>query len=67
MLYCGSSVYRSPDEVIGMVYACLNTCCSHFLTTIAGVVLHCKQESELPVEAANHYTNDAGLHGDIFV
>ena len=53
-----------------LVYACLYTCCSHFLTIIAGVDLHFRHESELPVcrtrvaavqgEAANHYTNDAG-------
>ena len=50
-----------------MVCACLDTCCSHFLTIIAGVDLHFRHESELPVcrtrvavvqgEAANHYTN----------
>ena len=52
-----------------MVHACLDTCCSHFLTIIAGVDLHFRHESELPVcrtqvaavqgelEAANHYTN----------
>ena len=54
-----------------MVYACLDTCCSHFLTIIAGVDLHFRHESELPVcrtrglnpgrRAANHYTNDAGI------
>ena len=53
------------------VYACLDTCCSHFLTIVAGVDLHFRHESELPVcrtrvavvqgEAANHYTNDAGI------
>ena len=59
-----------------MVYVCLDTCCSHFLTIIAGVDLHFRHESKLPVcqtqgfnpgrvdmvqsEAANHYTNDAG-------
>ena len=32
-----------------MVYVCLNTCCSHFLTIIAGVDLHFSHESELPV------------------
>ena len=51
------------------VYACLDTCYSHFLTIIAGVDLHFRHESKLPVcrtrvaavlgEAANHYTNDA--------
>ena len=49
----------------------LDTCCSHFLTIIAGVDLNFRHESELPVcrtqglnlvaavqgEAANHYTN----------
>ena len=30
-------------------YACLDTCCSHFLTTIADVDLHLSHESELPV------------------
>ena len=47
----------------------LDTCCSHILTIIAGVDLHFRHESELPVcrtrglqgEAANHYTNDAGI------
>ena len=53
-----------------LVYACLDTCCRHFLTIIAGVDLHFRHESELPVcrtqvaamqgEAANHYTYDAG-------
>ena len=32
-----------------MVYACLDTCCSHFLTIIAGVDLPFMRESELPV------------------
>ena len=32
-----------------IVYACLHTCCSHFLTIIAGVDLHYRHESELPV------------------
>ena len=59
-----------------MVYACLDTCCSHFLTIIAGVDLPFMRESELPVcgtrgmnlvaavlgEAANHYTNDTLVH-----
>ena len=31
-----------------MVYVCLDTCCSHFLI-IAGVDLHFRHESELPV------------------
>ena len=31
------------------VYTCLDTCCSHFLTIIAGVDLHFRHESELPV------------------
>ena len=51
----------------------LDTCCSHFLTIIAGVDLHFRYryESELPVcrtrvvtvqgKAANHYTNDTGF------
>ena len=30
-----------------MVYACLDTCCSHFLTIIAGVDVHFRHESEL--------------------
>ena len=30
------------------VYVCLDTCCSHFLTIIAGVDLHFRHESELP-------------------
>ena len=51
-----------------LVYACLDTCCSDFLTIIAGVDLNFRHESELPVcrtrglnpgVAANHYTNDA--------
>ena len=51
-----------------LAYACFDTCCSHFLTIIAGVDLHFRHESELPVcrsrvtavqgEVANHYTND---------
>ena len=32
-----------------MVYACLDTCCSHSLTIIAGVDLYFRHESELPV------------------
>ena len=32
-----------------MFYMCLDTCCSHFLTIIAGVDLHFKHESKLPV------------------
>ena len=32
-----------------LVYACVDTCCSHFLTIIAGVDLHFRHESELPV------------------
>ena len=34
---------------ISNCYACLDTCCSHFLTIIAGVDLHFRHESELPV------------------
>ena len=30
-------------------YVCLDTCCSHFLTIIAGVDLHFRHESKLPV------------------
>ena len=55
-----------------MVYACLDTCCSHFLTIIAGVDLPFMRESELPVcrtrgmnlvaavlgEVSNHYINN---------
>ena len=33
----------------GLVYACLDTCCSHYLTIIAGGDLHFRHESELPV------------------
>ena len=36
-------------ESTHMVYACLDTCCTHFLTIIAGVDLHFRRESELPV------------------
>ena len=57
-----------------MVYVCLNTCCSHFLTIIAGVDLHFRHESDCVYarprdwtwiatvlgKAANHYTNGAG-------
>ena len=32
-----------------LVYVCLDTFCSHFLTIIAGVDLHFRHESELPV------------------
>ena len=31
-----------------LVYACLDICCSHFLTIVAGVDLHFRHESELP-------------------
>ena len=31
-----------------LVYVCLDTCCSHFLTIIAGVDVHFRHESELP-------------------
>ena len=57
-----------------MFHACLDTCCSHFLTAITGVDLHFRHESKLPVcrtrvaavlgEAANHY-NDTGSVADI--
>ena len=32
-----------------LFYACLDTCCSHFLTIITGVDLHFRHEPELPV------------------
>ena len=32
-----------------LFYACLGTCCSHFLTTTAGVDLHYRHASKLPV------------------
>ena len=35
-------------HVLQLVSACLDTCCSHFLTIIAGVDLHFRHESELP-------------------
>ena len=37
------------DGKFYVVYACLDTCCSYFLTVIAGVDLHFRHESELPV------------------
>ena len=47
-----------------VLYVYLDTCCSHFLTIIAGVDLHFRHEScriaVVPGEAANHYTNGAG-------
>ena len=36
-------------SLVGLVYTCLDTCCSHFLTITAGVDLHFRHESELPV------------------
>ena len=36
-------------DLIIVVYACLDTCCSHFLTIIAGVDLHFRHESKRPV------------------
>ena len=48
------------------IYECLDTCCSHFLTIIAGVDLHFRHESELHVcrtrvaTVLGNYTNDAG-------
>ena len=35
--------------IILVVYACLDTCCNQFLTIIAGVHIHFKHESKLPV------------------
>ena len=69
-----SIVPRIIFSTFGLGYECLDTCCSHFLTIIAGVDLHFRHESELPVcqtrglnpvtvvqgEVANHYTNDYG-------
>ena len=36
-----------------LVYVSLDTCCSHFLTIIAGVDLHFRHESELFAEPRN--------------
>ena len=46
---CMSERFNLPDSVRFMVYACLDTCCSQFLTIIAGVDLHFRHESKLPV------------------
>ena len=39
--------HLSPSPVL--VYACLDTCCKHFLTIIAGADLNFRHESDLPV------------------
>ena len=44
-----------------LVYACLDTCCSHFLTIIAGVDLHFRHESKLP--ACRTWGLNRGRHG----
>ena len=44
--------WETPQYIFNtffFVYACLYTCCSHFLTIIAGVDLHFRHESKLPV------------------
>ena len=66
---------RPPRFVwVDMVYAYLDTCCSYFLTILAGVDLHLgmnpnclyaepgdwNRVAAVQGEAANHYTNDAG-------
>ena len=37
------------EVTFGIHYPCLDTCCSHFLTIIAGVDLHFTHESKLIV------------------
>ena len=44
--------YVNPDDY-GLVYVHLDTCCGHFLTIIAGVDLHFRYESKLPVPYKN--------------
>ena len=70
--FCAVSGHHvSVRTVFVSVSVCLDTCCSHFLTIMAGVDLHFRHESELPGpgdwtrvtmvlgKAANHYINDA--------
>ena len=51
-------MFQNKDKDLLGIYQCvfcfcfmrvLDTCCSHFLTIIAGVDLHFRHESELPV------------------
>ena len=42
-------IFLSQLFALVLVYASLDTCCSHFLTIIAGVDLHFRHESKLPV------------------
>ena len=47
---CSSLVLKaSLSTLVILVYVCLDPCFSHFLTIIAGVDLHFRHESELPV------------------
>ena len=43
------SILHSWHRLIIFLFVCLDTCCSYFLTIIAGVDLHFRHESELPV------------------
>ena len=50
LFFLGSfELLSSNTDKLILVYACLDTCCNHSLTIVAGVDLHFKHESELPV------------------
>ena len=69
----GEKKEEKGSNVFVLFYVCLATCCSHFLTIIAGVNPHFMHELELPVcqqsrvnavlgEAASHYTNNERMY-----